>query len=45
MKKFLLVTFVGIVLAINLYSITTNVIEMIKENQKDNNVATIVYVE
>lgn len=45
MKKFLLVTFIGIVLAINLYGITTNVIEMIKEHQRDNNVATIVYME
>ena len=44
MRKFLLVTFVGIVLAIQLYSIVTHVIEA-RDNSIGYDEVTIVYTE
>ena len=47
MKKFLLVTFIGMVLAINLYGIVTNIIEAVTYVEPDplEGIATVVYTE
>lgn len=45
MKKFILVVFIGMVLSINLYGIVTDIIATIEEIERDNEVATVVYME
>lgn len=45
MKKLILVLFVGMVLAINVYGIITDIIEAIQEAEAESQVATVVYVE
>jgi 4-hydroxybenzoate polyprenyltransferase len=45
MKKFLLVVFIGMVLAINLYGFATDIIKAFEEVEEDNQVGTVVYVE
>lgn len=47
MKKFLLVTFIGVVLAINVYGIVTDILAEINAKEIDplEGVATVVYME
>lgn len=45
MKKFLLVVFIGMVLAINLYGFTMEIIDALTVIEDDNPVGTVVYVE
>lgn len=45
MKKFLLVVFIGMVLAIDLYGITMEIIDTLTVVEEDSPVGTVVYVE
>ena len=46
MKKFLLVIFIGMVLVMNVYAITNDIIEYFKvEETIDSEVGTVVYME
>lgn len=45
MKKFILVLFIGMVLAMNLYAIANDIMKAINKAEVENEVATVVYVE
>lgn len=45
MKKFILVVFIGMVLALNVYGLATDLVQSINEAKAESEVATVVYVE
>lgn len=45
MKKFILVVFIGMVLAINLYGFASDFAKMLEEAERAEEIATVVYME
>lgn len=45
MKKFLLVIFIGMVLAINIYGFAMDIMSQIEQEKAESEVATVVYME